>query len=386
MTHTRTRSLISVVLTLLVSTGCGSGFSGAKSPPTEEGLRAAIKQSTEVLFKPDAKALYKYFSKECRDTVTMGDLTFALMFGGMFLEGMAGTEMSEFRAGEIEIRSLAASSAEARYEVVLTDGSVFANLEDSEWSGWVYEDGGWRTTDCEEFANAGDFGDSGSAFGGPDCSLLVDGQPVPDEFGDESSGDIDLTCTSNDETRFASSSSCFYGDRRYSASNEGYAFFDDGIYRSGDVRGCLPPCSSLTAGQPVPEQFSEESRVGFNLECEDEFGDPVYSMTSDCWDSDRSYIQTEFGYAFLDDRIYQTGEVVGCLPQCSRLTPGQPVPDIFDDTSREGFNLNCEDSNGNLYSSYAWDCWDSNREYVQSENGYAFVDDRIFRAGSSPSC
>ncbi|MFM8484506.1 MAG: hypothetical protein ACKOBT_14310, partial [Actinomycetota bacterium] len=333
------------------------------------------------MFKPDAKAFYRFLSQECRDTVTVGDLTFALAFGGMFLEGMAGTKMSEFRVGDVEIRSLTSSSAEARYAVVLADGSVFADLEDSEWSGWVYEDGGWKTTDCEDFADAGDFGESGSAFGGPDCSLLVDGQPVPGEFRDESSGDIDLTCTSNDETQIAASTSCFDSDREYSASNEGYAFFDDGIYRSGDVRGCLPPCSSLTAGQQVPEQFSEESRMGFNLECEDDFGDPVFAMTSDCWDSDRSYIQNEFGYAFLDDRIYRTGEVVGCLPQCSRLTPGQPVPDIFNDTSKEGFNLNCEDPNGNPYSSYTWDCWDSNREYVQMETGYAFVDDRIFRAG-----
>lgn len=386
MTRSRVPKAIGIGLVLLALSGCGSGFSGAESPPTEEGLRQAVQLSTVSLFKPDAKAFYKYFSKECRDTVTMGDLTFALMFGGAFLEGMAGTDMSEFRAGTIEVRSLTASSAEARFEIVLTDGTVFANLEDSEWAGWVYEDGGWRTTDCEEFASAGDFGETGSLFGGPDCSLLVDGEPVPTEFREEGSGDIDLTCTSNDETQIASSSSCFDSDRRFSASSDGFAFFDEGIYRSGEVRGCLPQCSKLIAGQPVPNEFSEESRVGFNLTCEDEYGDATYSFDSDCWYSDRSYIESEYGYAFIDDRVFRTGEVVGCLPQCTRLTPGQSIPDIFNDTSKEGFNLNCEDPNGNAYSSYASDCWDSNRRYVLTEDGYAFTDDRIFRSGSIPSC
>ena len=326
MTHTRTRSLISVALALLVSAGCGSGSSVAKSPPTEEGLRAAIKQSTEVLFKPDAKAFYKYFSKECRDTVTIGDLTFALMFGGMFLEGMAGTEMSEFRAGDIEIRSLTPSSGEARYQVVLTDGSVFADLEDSEWSGWVYEDGGWRTTDCEEFANAGDLEESSSQgqdggtegnqpngfFDDPDCSLLLDGSPVPSEFRRDGNGDIDLTCMNGENWEMAFTMTCLMSDRRYSTNNIGFAFQDDGIFQTGDVRGCLPPCSLLVSGKAVPSDFTDDSRLGFSLSCEDSRGDLSYGMDFSCWESNRRYVTNGDGYAFVDDRIFRSGDFPDC--------------------------------------------------------------------------
>lgn len=372
-------------LSVVLLMACGSGFSGAKSPPTEEGLRQAIRSSTEVLFRPDAKAFYKFFSKECRDTVTLGDLTFALMFGGAFLEGMSGTKMSDFRAGDIEIRSFTPTSAEARFGIALADGTVFSAVEDSEWSEWLYEDGGWKTTDCEEFASAGDMGGTGGIADSPECTLLVEGQAVPDEFKNGSEN-IDLTCMDDGELQMAFSSSCFSGEREYSANDQGFAFLDDGIYRSGEVRGCVPPCSLLVSGQPVPDDFSEESRIGFNLECEDEFGDPSFSMVSDCWDSDRRYVETEVGYAFLDDRIFRTGEVVGCLPPCSLLVGGQPIPEVFTDTSREGFNLNCEDPNGNPYISFGWDCWNSDRKYVQSENGYAFVDDRVFRLGNSPSC
>lgn len=326
MTHTRTRSLISVALALLVSAGCGSGFSGAKSPPTEDGLRQAIKLSTEILFKPDAKAFYKYFSKECRDTVTVGDLTFVLMFGGAFLEGIAGTKMSEFRVGDVEIRPLTASSAEARHEVVLTDGSVFANLEDSEWSGWVYEDGGWRTTDCEDFADAGDFGDlsnedqngdtegnqSSGFFDDPDCSLLRNKNLVPSEFRRDGNGEIDLTCMDGENWEMAFTMSCFLGDRRYSSNNIGFAFQDEGIFRIGDVQGCLPPCSLLVNGETVPTDFDEDSRRGFSLSCEDSRGDLSYGMDFSCWESNRRYVTNGDGYAFVDDRIFRSGDFPDC--------------------------------------------------------------------------
>lgn len=86
----------------------------------------------------------------------MGDLTFALMVSSAFLVGMADTKISDFRVGDIEIRVFTPTFAGDRFGTKLKDGFAFTKAGESEWPRWLYEDGGCRTTDRQDFTSSGE--------------------------------------------------------------------------------------------------------------------------------------------------------------------------------------------------------------------------------------
>jgi len=307
----RLRIFVSVSALLLVA--C-SGSSGTKSPATEEGLKEALRTSTDAVYSGNANKGYRYLSSDCQDKLSLSEFSGYLMFGKAFLEGFSGEDMGNLRVGEIEVRNLTGDRAETRHEVVTSDGLTFSSLDEGSWTEWIYEDGGWKTTDCEEFDASGMSSDGGSIdlFSEPDCALLQDGKAVPDDFTDDSNGGFDLSCENGDEIDFGYTTSCFESGREYAVNSSGFAFVDEAVYRRGDVRGCLPACGELVPGVPVPAEFNDESDAGFNLNCETPGGRTSYSYEWSCFESSRAYVQGEDGYAFVDDRVYVDGEPPVC--------------------------------------------------------------------------
>ena len=311
----RSRSLRFLsVLVLSVTAACGGGSSSAKSAATEGALKTAVAKFGDSILQGEASDAYAYFTKECRNTVAKSEFALMMTFGVAFIEGFADVKASDLRTGDVEVRNFSSTRAEARAEVREKNGDLFSDADSEDWTEWVYEDGGWHTTDCADFGDGLDFSEDGDLdFSmGPPCSDLVDGQPVPPEFVSETSGEIDLSCESDDTYEFAMRWECFSSEREYSYSDLGFAFLDEGIFRSGEVRGCAPPCSDLVNGQPVPSSFDDESEFGFSLSCEDANGDEQWSYDWDCYSSDRRYMRNDDGYAFIDERVYRSGSPDNC--------------------------------------------------------------------------
>jgi hypothetical protein len=302
-----------MVAAVVVLVSCGGG-SGTKTPATEEGLREAVRIATDAVYSGNANKGYRFLSNACRDKLSLSEFTGYLMFGKAFLEGFSGEDLGNLRVGKIEVRNLSGDRAETRHEVLTSDDLTFSALDEGSWIEWVYEDGGWKSTDCEELDESGMSmdGESIDLFSEPDCALLVNDRPVPSDFNDEDNGGLDLSCESGDEIDFGYTSSCFESGREYAVNSSGFAFIDEGIYRNGDVRGCLPPCADLVAGEPVPGEFDDESEASFNLNCELPNGQTQYSYEWSCFESSRAYVQGDKGYAFVDDRIYVPGDPPIC--------------------------------------------------------------------------
>lgn len=307
------RASLSLLAVAALAACGGGGGSSPKSPATEDALKTAVAAFSDAIFTGDTNDAYAYFTKECRDSVPKSDFTFMSKMAVSFIEGFADVKASDLRTGEVEVQNFTETSAEARAEIRDKNGDLFSAADTEGWTAWVYEDGGWHTSDCEEFSSEGidlSGSDGGDPFSYPACSDLVDGQPVPEEFG--TGFDIDISCDEGDESVFGFSTSCFTSDREYAESDLGYVFFDEGIFYAGEVRGCAPPCADLVDGQPVPTAFDDDSVSGFNLNCELPSGEESYSFEWDCFDSDRSYVQSDQGYAFVDDRIYIAGSFDYC--------------------------------------------------------------------------
>ena len=303
------------VFALAVLAACGGGGSSPKSAATEDGLKTAVAKFGDAILRGKTNDAYAFFTKECRDTVPKSDFAVLTMMGVAFLEGFTDTKISDLRTGNVEVRNFSPSRAEARAEVRDKNGDLFSEADSEDFSEWIYEDGGWHSSDCADYDSSGfDFSDDGNfEFSmGPPCSDLVDGEPVPPEFVSETSGEIDLSCEEGDTYEFAMRWECFSSEREYSYNDLGFAFLDEGIFRTGDVRGCSPPCSDLIDGQPVPVSFDNESEFGFSLSCEDSDGDEQWSYDWDCYSSDRRYIRNDDGYAFIDERVYRLGSPDNC--------------------------------------------------------------------------
>lgn len=75
-----------------------------------------------------------------------------------------------------------------------------------------------------------------SALTHPDCDLLVDGSPVPNDFVVADS--IDLSCGTGVDMRLGIVASCLSSGRQYASNSLGYAFLDDRIYRAGTPGFC----------------------------------------------------------------------------------------------------------------------------------------------------
>ena len=307
------KRLFPLAIAALLVAACGGSSTDAGSPPTEEGLKTSVRISTEAALTSKSKLAYAYFSADCRSRVSLGVFTGQLMLGTAFLSGMSDIDPKDLRVGEIEVTEFSDTSGMVRAELLTGDGTVFTSLDDSDPIEWVYEEGGWKTTDCEDFEP-----DSNLGFGtdsAPNCSELVDGEPVSDSFRNEDTGEIDLTCVDGDFLEIPIAMPCRFGDRSY-LINIGFASQDEGVFYSGEVRGCSPPCSQLKPGSPVPPDFNNDSRTGFSLDCEMYAPETGYTWVRTwdwvCTNSGRRYLSSEVGYAYVDDRIFETGDAPTC--------------------------------------------------------------------------
>lgn len=167
------------------------------------------------------------------------------------------------------------------------------------------------------------------------------------------------------------------------AIGEGDAGNGSGV--SGDLYNKIydfPPCSELVDGQPVPTDFIAADDV--SLSCKN--GQEIFFGQSwECNVTFRKYVYNDFGWAFVDEKIYYEGDDRKCLPECSLLVDGQAVPDRFKVDSPPGYNISCESTEfGEVYANNLA-CPNSGRLFQATSVGHAFSDEGVYYSGR-PNC
>ena len=147
----------SIVIALLLAACGGSGSSSGGHPETEQGLEDAAREAFRLTLEDEPREAYEYLSEECRETLSYSDFAGQILLGKAFFEAFFEVDFADLRVKEARARDV----ADGRGEVLLVlevDGDEDVDLGgDDEYAEYVYEEGDWRSTDCENL-ESGDGG------------------------------------------------------------------------------------------------------------------------------------------------------------------------------------------------------------------------------------
>jgi hypothetical protein len=171
---TRIRTIAAVTLgplagAAIVLCACGGGSGGA----SEEALVEAATDGAQALLDRDWDTAYGLFSERCREQVSRDDFEEQTTFVILLAEGFFEVEWDELELDEVTVTRLEGDEGEVRVRVVRADGEPLSEDEEDP-EPWVFEDGEWRSDDCD------DFGEDG---------LSADESPSPEATGPGSNRD-----------------------------------------------------------------------------------------------------------------------------------------------------------------------------------------------------
>lgn len=132
--------IVGLVLGVALSS-CGGG--DASSPATAEGLEQAAREIVELTLDNPAD-LYDLLSADCKASLTRTQWDAQAAMAKVFIDALL--EGGELTIGDVTTRNVTETSGEAAVQA-LFDGEDLGSSE--EFTAYVYEDGAWRTTDCE---------------------------------------------------------------------------------------------------------------------------------------------------------------------------------------------------------------------------------------------
>jgi hypothetical protein len=159
-------AVVGAVLSVLLA-GCGgSGTSSASQPANAEGLREAVRSSTEAFIRNDAQASYDSFSAECRKKWGVADWGANQTVAIAFVEGFMKVKVADAKVGEIQVQNVTDTKGEAKVALLTADDKPFfgESTSNDKFNVWTYEDGAWRTSDCEKVGDSS--GSPGSTASG----------------------------------------------------------------------------------------------------------------------------------------------------------------------------------------------------------------------------
>ncbi|MCD9625269.1 hypothetical protein [Rhabdothermincola salaria] len=128
----------------LVVAACGGGDGGGESADGA-GLQAAGEKVAAAVVAQDFGVLYGRLTEECRDSLSRADFNAEMTVAFAMAEGF-GIDLSEAEVGEVLTREVTETTGEVAIEF-LFDGEPFD--DGGGFEPYVYEDGSWRTVDCE---------------------------------------------------------------------------------------------------------------------------------------------------------------------------------------------------------------------------------------------
>lgn len=195
-----TRLLVGLFVATLFG-GCGGGNgSQVNDSPTEEGLMRAARADAEALLEAPA-SMYNRLSNACRESMTREDFTGQMILGIGMLEGFYGFKLDDLTIGDVKIRDFTLSSADVSVQLLDPDGE---ELGSDDYSTWIFEEGEWRSTDCESMSGDDDSSAPSDTVGGElrpadevsEENARADATEGTVGGGAVKVGDIDVTVTS----------------------------------------------------------------------------------------------------------------------------------------------------------------------------------------------
>jgi hypothetical protein len=179
-----TRVLLAAALPIFgVLTSCGG--SAGSGPATAEGLEKAARKMMELALNDPAE-LYEYMSADCKASMTRAEYRVKAALGKAMLDTMF--EGVDVTIGDVTTRNVTATEGEAAVEVRF-DGEAMGSADSYEK--FVYEDGAWRTTDCDAAsggdgaAGTGEASSGADAAAGEEMSTIDDAGQPPETVGGE---------------------------------------------------------------------------------------------------------------------------------------------------------------------------------------------------------
>jgi hypothetical protein len=166
----RTALVAATLGLVLAACGGGDGDDGASTQPaTADGLEAFVRQAAPQLMTGDDDS-YELLSAECRSSITLDEWKAQLALASGFLKAF-GVDTDKVSVGAVVTRNVTATEGEAMVEI-LVDGEPFGEEEgftsEQTFDRYVYEDGGWKITDCDDVTGgSSDTGNAGPADGEP---------------------------------------------------------------------------------------------------------------------------------------------------------------------------------------------------------------------------
>lgn len=170
---------------------CGGGNGGGGEARSEAGLEQAARETFQAFIDNDGRGMYARFTDACRDEQSYDDFNANLVIARAFFQAFLDIEPDDLRIKDVEVRNLDGDRAEARIVIEASDDPDKDLGEFNEdFQPWVYEGGGWRTTDCDDESD-----DDGSIFDDPTEAPPADWARVVETDAQQTSGGVTLKAT-----------------------------------------------------------------------------------------------------------------------------------------------------------------------------------------------
>lgn len=108
-------------------------------------------------------SVYDSFIAACKENLTREEFAGQMLLGTGMFEQMYGVAITDLSVGEVSVRNFAPTSAEVSLELLTPEGDPIA---DNEYTVWVFEDGAWKSTDCDDGISADGSAASGDTVTG----------------------------------------------------------------------------------------------------------------------------------------------------------------------------------------------------------------------------
>lgn len=156
----------------LIVAACGGGDGGGQSNDAA-GLESAAREFGNSLFGGDTDRAYELLAADCRDQVSKDELQQTMAVAAVFIKGFYNVDLDEIKVDDIETRNVEDGAGEVMLTIKAAGIDSDELNADPTWDRWVYEDGGWKAAECEQFAAPGDSSGGGSTSGGDDEEPLT---------------------------------------------------------------------------------------------------------------------------------------------------------------------------------------------------------------------
>ncbi len=124
-------------------TGACGGSTGSSQPQTEAGLEATARSEFDLIKAGNWTKAYDYLSAECQANLSRSEFASQAIVALAMAKGF-GVELKDMAIERLEVRNV----ADGKGEVLLTTSLSESSDSSPTWDDWVYENGGWHSTEC----------------------------------------------------------------------------------------------------------------------------------------------------------------------------------------------------------------------------------------------